>query len=93
MDRSFSYRHLLLIILLLILTNSALSHGATLQVSSNNVHTVGLKSDGTVVAVGDNSHSACDLSNWTDIQQVAAGYFNTLGLKPDGTVIVGSVTS
>lgn len=31
-------------------------------------HTVGLKSDGTVVAVGDNKYGQCDISGWRDIQ-------------------------
>ncbi len=31
-------------------------------------HTVGLTSDGTVVAVGDNKNSQCDVSGWRGIQ-------------------------
>jgi alpha-tubulin suppressor-like RCC1 family protein len=31
-------------------------------------HTVGLKSDGTVVAEGDNEHGQCDVSGWSGIQ-------------------------
>lgn len=30
-------------------------------------HTVGLKSDGTVTAVGDNRYGQCDVSGWCDI--------------------------
>ena len=30
-------------------------------------HTVGLKSDGTVVAVGDNYYGQCDVSGWKNI--------------------------
>ena len=30
-------------------------------------HTVGLKKDGTVVAVGQNETRQCDVSDWTDI--------------------------
>jgi alpha-tubulin suppressor-like RCC1 family protein len=51
------------------------------------LHTVGLKSDGTVVAVGDNEYGQCDVGNWTDIIQVAAGGGNTVGLRSDGTVV------
>ena len=51
------------------------------------IHTVGLKSDGTVVAVGDNSAGQCDVGGWTDIVQVAAGLDHTVGLKSDGTVV------
>ena len=48
-------------------------------------HTVGLKSDGTVVACGDRPN--CNISGWTDIVAVAAGDFHTVGLKSDGTVV------
>jgi uncharacterized repeat protein (TIGR02543 family) len=37
------------------------------------VHTVGLCSNGTVIATGDNSEHQCDVTGWTDIVQVAAG--------------------
>ncbi len=50
-------------------------------------HTVGVKSDGSVVAVGDNDLGQCDVSGWTDIVQVAAGGYHTVGLKSDGTVV------
>ena len=48
---------------------------------------VGLKTDGTVVAVGSNSCGQCDVSSWTDIVAVAAGSHHTVGLKADGTVV------
>jgi len=50
-------------------------------------HTVAIKKDGTVVAVGDNQYGQCDVSGWTDIVQVAAGRHHTVGLKADGTVV------
>ena len=50
-------------------------------------HTVGLKSDGTVVAVGDNAFGQCEVSEWTDIVAVSAGGEYTIGLKADGTVV------
>ena len=63
----------------------------TSMVAAGSYHTVGLKSDGTVVAVGDNYYGQCNVGNWTNIVQVAAGYEHTLGLKSDGTVVaVGS---
>ncbi|WP_234813697.1 RCC1-like domain-containing protein, partial [Bacillus mycoides] len=31
-------------------------------------HTVGLKSDGTVVAVGDNEYGQCDVDSWHGIR-------------------------
>jgi len=50
-------------------------------------HIVGLKSDGTVVAVGGNFRGQCDVSGWTDIVQVSTGDYYTVGLKSDGTVV------
>ena len=53
--------------------------------------TVGLKRDGTVVAVGKNNDGQCKVSDWRDIVAVAAGTSHTVGLKRDGTVVaVGS---
>ncbi len=60
-------------------------------VSAGEAHTVGLRSDGTVVAVGDNHRGQCDVSDWSDIAAVSAGFAHTVGLRPDGTVVaVGS---
>ena len=56
-------------------------------VSAGETHTVGLKSDGTVVAVGDNEHGQRDVGDWANIIQVAAGGYHTVGLKSDGTVL------
>ena len=50
-------------------------------------HTVGLKSDGTVVACGVNRYGQCDLSGWTDIVAISAGDDHTVGLRSDGTVV------
>ena len=49
--------------------------------------TIGLKSDGTVVAVGENDKGQCNVSDWTDIVAVAIGWNHTVGLKSDGTVV------
>ena len=61
-------------------------------VSAGNFHTVGLKSDGTVVATNYTDDSKyyrgqCDVQNWTDIVAISAGSFHTVGLKSDGTVV------
>ena len=37
-------------------------------VSAGGLHTVGLKSDGTVVAVGYNVNGQCDVTGWKDIR-------------------------
>ncbi|MBE0430602.1 MAG: hypothetical protein IBX67_02125 [Dehalococcoidia bacterium] len=50
-------------------------------------HTVGLKSNGRVVAVGSNWEGQCNVGDWTSIVQVSAGWYHTVGLKSDGTVV------
>ena len=57
------------------------------QVAAAVHHTVGLKSDGTTVAAGENRWGECDVGGWTDIIQIAAGGDHTVGVKSDGTVI------
>ena len=58
---------------------------ATIAAGAN--HTVGLKEDGTVVAVGDNSYGQRNVTPWTKIKAIAAGVNHTVGLKEDGTVV------
>ena len=50
-------------------------------------HTVGLNSNGTAVAIGDNDDAQCNVSDWTDIYAISAGSYHTIGLKSDGTVV------
>jgi len=47
----------------------------TSMVAAGGYHTVGLKDDGTVVAVGWNELGQCNVGGWTDITQVAAGCY------------------
>ena len=61
-------------------------------VSAGSNHTVGLKSDGTVVAVGSSNFGQCAVSGWTDIVAVSAGDRHTVGLKSDGTVVATKYT-
>jgi len=56
-------------------------------ISASSILTVGLKTDGTVVAVGNNDKGQCNVSGWRDIVAVAAGVDRTVGLKADGTVV------
>lgn len=58
-----------------------------IQVAAGARHTVGLKSDGTVFATGDNSRGQLNVSDWTDIKMIACSDYDTLGLKNDGTVV------
>ena len=64
-------------------------------------HLVGLRTDGTVVAVGNNKDGQCNTGSWRDIIAVVAGSHvrwlkddagpssvgYTLGLKADGTIV------
>ena len=64
-------------------------------------HTIGLKADGTVVAVGSNSAKQSKVSGWTDIIALAASgsYVNgqkadySVGLCSDGTVVATGVNT
>ena len=55
-------------------------------------HLVGLKSDGTVVAVGDNTYGQCNVESWTDIVEICAYGNNTIGLKSDGSLMIAGET-
>ncbi|MCL2028645.1 MAG: hypothetical protein FWG79_09225, partial [Bacteroidales bacterium] len=56
-------------------------------VAVGSYHTVGLKVDGTVVAVGANFAGQCNVESWRDIVAIAANAYYTVGLKADGTVV------
>ena len=57
-----------------------------LSIAAGEGHTVGLHSDGTVVAVGLNEACQCKVSSWSNIVATAAGLYHTVGLRRDGTV-------
>jgi hypothetical protein len=67
---------------------------ADVGVAAGYAHTVGLKSDMTVVAVGSNDYGQCDVEGGTNILQVAAGGYHTVGVMTNKTVVaVGSNSS
>lgn len=57
------------------------------MVAAGGSHTVGLRGDGTAIAIGSNSYSQLDVSSWTGNTQVAACGSHTVGLKSNGTVM------
>lgn len=61
--------------------------GSTAAGSMGNGHIVGLKDDGTVVAVGDNTYGQCNVSDWSDVVAIDAGDYHTVGLRSNGTVL------
>ena len=64
------------------------------MIAAGQLHTVGLKEDGTVVAAGLNSFGRCDVSDFHGIMAVAAGSAHTVSLKWDGSVVsVGNNTN
>ena len=52
---------------------------------------MGVKNDGTVVAMGDKKYGHCDVADWTGIIHVSANGKHTVGLKSDGTVVATAV--
>ena len=56
-------------------------------ISAGGSHTIGLRANGTVVAVGDNDFGECGVDGWTDIVAAAAVTNHTVGLTADGTVV------
>ena len=58
-----------------------------IAVSMGTSHAVGLRSDGTVVATGENKAGQCNVSGWRDIVAISAGDSHTVGLRSDGTVV------
>lgn len=57
------------------------------RIRHNIDYAFGLRSDGTVLAVGKNNYSNCDVSDWTDIVALVCGSHHTVGLRSDGTVL------
>ena len=56
-------------------------------VSAGGYHTVGLRSDGTAVAAGNDGYGQCEVSGWGDLVAVSAGGWHTVGLRSDGTAV------
>lgn len=61
------------------------------DVTTGYAHTVGLRADGTVLAVGNNQSGQCNISHWTDIIAVSASNEQTIGLKKDGTAVASGL--
>lgn len=56
-------------------------------IAAGSDHTVALKIDGTVIAIGRNDYGQCEVSSWNDIIAISSGAVHTVGLKADGTVV------
>lgn len=58
-------------------------------IDAGSVHTIGLKSDGTVVAAGLTAFTG---DGWENIIAISAGRMHIVGLKADGTVVADGTT-
>lgn len=67
--------------------NAARSDMPNGRIAVGRYHTVGLKSDGTVLYTGDNSLGQLNVAGWSNISQLAAGAFHTVALCNNGTVL------
>ena len=52
---------------------------------------IGLKADGTVVAVGYNSSGVCDVDGWHDIVAISTAMETTMGLMSNGSVVTAGI--
>ena len=57
------------------------------SIAAGGYHSVGLKEDGTVLAVGNNDNGQCNVEHWKDIKSISAGNCHTVGLKNDGKIV------
>lgn len=62
------------------------------SIAAGELHTAGLKSDGTVVTVGNTSSDQNNVTSWTDIVAVSASWYNTVGLRSNGTVAISGIS-
>jgi hypothetical protein len=67
--------------------SAAISDTRITSIAGGADHTIALRSDGVVEAVGSNRSVQCGVTYWNDITAVACGYYHTVGLKSDGTVV------
>ena len=61
-------------------------------ISAGHFHSVGLRSNGTVIATKytgeeEYDYGQCAVDQWTDIVAISAGTYHTVGLRADGTVV------
>ena len=78
------------VLLCLFVALPQLMAATTPGVSAGSYHSVGLKSEGSLVAVGLNGRGQCNVTPWGNgFVQIATGDVHTVALKASGTVVAG----
>ena len=72
-------------------TRNAVKPYQIIAIAAGKSHSVGLRANGTVVAVGDNYYGQCDVGSWSNIVSIAAADNYTLGLRNDGKVLIAGL--
>lgn len=62
-----------------------------IYISASSNHTIGLKSDHTVISAGDNTYGQRKVGSWKNIVAVSTGNYHTVGLKSNGTVVATAI--
>lgn len=57
------------------------------SIAAGGASSLGLRSDGTVIAVGNNSNGQCDLDTWSDVVFIGARGGNSYCITKDGAVL------
>lgn len=57
------------------------------SIAAGSHHTVGLRHDGSVLAVGANEFGQCEVGQWKDVVAIAAGAAHTVALPSDGRFV------
>ena len=61
--------------------------GAPCGINEYDHHIVGIRRNGTVVAIGDNRYSQRNVQGWKDIVSISCGSCYTIGLRKDRTAV------
>jgi alpha-tubulin suppressor-like RCC1 family protein len=56
------------------------------MVTAGCLHTVGLRTDGTLIAPRGDGSGECTVERWRDVIAVSAGSYHTVALEANGTV-------
>ena len=66
---------------------------AAVPIAAGFGHTLAVKNDNTVLAVGFDNDGQRSVDRWTDIIAVSGGAYHSVGLKKDGTVVAAGANA